>query len=136
MHLSFKLNSMLVLFLCIASQNLIPNADSKIKRYYFPFCFLCPIPLLYLALNCWGSSWQKKKTISNKSYQFFHSELTNVTNWHNGWPKVLDMALSKLLELHESILHWLLLTRHEPWMELTGHCLHVLCQGLLTMVSY
>lgn len=55
LHLSFKLNSMLVLFLCIASQEVIPNADSKIKRYQFPFCFLCPILLTDLALNYLGS---------------------------------------------------------------------------------
>lgn len=124
MHLSFKLNSMLVLFLCIASQDVISNADSKLKRYYFPFCFLCPMPLLYLALNSSGYFWQKNTGVT-KITRFFQSELTNVKNWHHGWPKVLDMVQSKLQESHKSILHQLLLhmaqTMDGPYRPLFAH---------------
>lgn len=104
MHLSFKLNSLLVLFLCIASQDVISNVESKINRYYFPFCFLCPIPLLYLSLNSSWSFWQKN-TGATKVTRFLQCEL-----WHRGWPKVLDMVQRKFLESHKSILHWLLLS--------------------------
>lgn len=66
-----------------------------------------------------------EKYRSNKNYQVFQSVLTNVKSWHRGWPKLLDMVESKLLESHKSISHQLLLhvaqTMDGPYRPLFAH---------------
>lgn len=112
---------MLVLFMCIASQDLIPNADSEIKIYQFPFCFLslsCPInrPCSQLC----GVLLTEKQEGENKICKFFQSDINNEKTGIAAVkrPAKVQIKLSgyaiKLLYSPESILHQLLFTRHEP----------------------
>jgi len=70
---------MLVLFLCIVSQDVIPNVDSTIKRFQFPFCFLC-LTLLTDLLSTVRGPLTEKQEGENKTYKFFQSDLSNIKN--------------------------------------------------------